>query len=483
MPILNKIELADLIPEPPTNGFSLFSYWDNNLVCRFINVPGLEPADAVGKLSLRDFLGAHYAEASPHVSEALNGKIQTLEQSFVYPSAVKTVSSTFIPGFSDGKIEGIYLYVSDTKEIPSLPANADRYHTVPTVALPPVSNHLEKIATILRTSILKGFPGIAELSKKHFISASKLKRDFKNGYHVTMFEYYRLQQMAYAHRYLSQGIYNKKQMALMLNFSNPSNFSAAYRKYLRYHSQPSSEAEVTTYDIYKKFIEHAPSAMALLNAGLEFLAASELWINKFGLEAKGLAGRCVYDEIPEMEANVRAGLQSCVESINGLNAPFSTKIVDKNIHWKIWSFVSPPGTLPEVKGILIIADEIGTKDDTENKSHDIHHKTHELLNIGSWTRDLKNNTTYWSPKLKEMLEVPNDFAPDLETAMNFYQEGPSREKALKGLQEALKNGTPFDLELQMVTAKGKIINVRLVGYPEFKDGICERISGVFQQLD
>jgi hypothetical protein len=106
--------------------------------------------------------------------------------------------------------------------------------------------------------------------------------------------------------------------------------------------------------------------------------------------------------------------------------------------------------------------------------------TNEIMHIGAWTRDLVNNTTIWNKTLKQILEVPDDFTPDINTAFSFYKEGESRDRALKGLNEALTKGTPADLEVDMVSAKGTPLRARLLVYPEFKDGHCERLSGVFQ---
>jgi hypothetical protein len=108
--------------------------------------------------------------------------------------------------------------------------------------------------------------------------------------------------------------------------------------------------------------------------------------------------------------------------------------------------------------------------------------TSEIMQVGAWTRDFVTNTTIWSKTLKQILEVPDDFNPDLATAFSFYKEGASRDLATRGFNETFKNGTRFDIEVDMVTAKGRNIRARLVGYPDFEDGKCLRISGMFHVL-
>ncbi|WP_410478782.1 helix-turn-helix domain-containing protein [Pedobacter frigidisoli] len=65
---------------------------------------------------------------------------------------------------------------------------------------------------------------------------SSLKRNFKKKYGTTLFNYYRQLQMKLAFNYLSERKYTKGQVANILNFSNPSNFSIRYKKYLQDNS-------------------------------------------------------------------------------------------------------------------------------------------------------------------------------------------------------------------------------------------------------
>jgi transcriptional regulator GlxA family with amidase domain len=98
---------------------------------------------------------------------------------------------------------------------------------------PAKSKVLEDVVQTLSSCILTTFPGITYLSKKHSISESKLKRDFKEKYDATVFSYYRNLQMELAHKYITEKKCNKTQMASMLGFLNPSNFSVCYQKYLK----------------------------------------------------------------------------------------------------------------------------------------------------------------------------------------------------------------------------------------------------------
>ncbi len=139
----------------------------------------------------------------------------------------------------------------------------------------------------------------------------------------------------------------------------------------------------------------------------------------------------------------------------------------------------------------IIRDEDGVairmigaiRDVTEQrKLEELLEEAQRLAQIGAWEVDLVNNELYWSTITKQIHEVAPDFTPDLETAISFYKEGESRETIKRVLQEAIEKEKPWDLELELVTAKGNEKWVRAIGRPEIADGTCTRIYGSFQDI-
>ncbi|MDB5256905.1 MAG: domain/sensory box/EAL domain protein [Chitinophagaceae bacterium] len=109
-------------------------------------------------------------------------------------------------------------------------------------------------------------------------------------------------------------------------------------------------------------------------------------------------------------------------------------------------------------------------------------KTNEVARIGGWEVDFKNDIVYWQPMTKIIHEVPEDYKPDLSTAIDFYTPE-SREKVIEALKNALELGTRYDLELELITAKGRKIWTRAIGLPEFSEGKCIRLIGTIQDID
>ena len=106
----------------------------------------------------------------------------------------------------------------------------------------------------------------------------------------------------------------------------------------------------------------------------------------------------------------------------------------------------------------------------------------QTANIGTWEVDLASKSVYWSAQTKRIHEVPSDFEPNLETGINFYKQGESRERIKRAVEEGIQYGKPWELELELVTATGRNIWVRAHGKPFFVDGKCIRLFGVFQDI-
>lgn len=117
------------------------------------------------------------------------------------------------------------------------------------------------------------------------------------------------------------------------------------------------------------------------------------------------------------------------------------------------------------------------------KLTEIYEETNNIAHVGGWESDLINNKITWTKVTRDIHEVGPDFEPDIEKGTNFFKEGWSRDRLRSLFSAALKEGTPFDAELKITTAKGNDLWVRSFGKPEMKNGKAVRIYGAFQDID
>ncbi|MBT8178547.1 MAG: PAS domain-containing protein, partial [Eudoraea sp.] len=147
--------------------------------------------------------------------------------------------------------------------------------------------------------------------------------------------------------------------------------------------------------------------------------------------------------------------------------------------WYEWKLSYWTGDNDQFGGLMIHFEEV-----TEShRDRELISRAMDVARIGGWEVDLVNNTIYWSKVTKEIHEVPQDYVPDLEKGINFYKEGKDRDKITALVSDAIANGSPWDTELRIVTAKGNVRWVHAKGEAELIDGKCIRLLGTFQDID
>jgi PAS domain S-box-containing protein len=104
-----------------------------------------------------------------------------------------------------------------------------------------------------------------------------------------------------------------------------------------------------------------------------------------------------------------------------------------------------------------------------------------LAKIGVWELDIDTMTPTWSSEIYAIHELDTSITPNLQDALNYYKPW-SRPIIQQAVEKAFRDGTPWDLELWMESAKGKDIWVRTIGKVIFQDGKPIKLYGVLQDL-
>lgn len=140
------------------------------------------------------------------------------------------------------------------------------------------------------------------------------------------------------------------------------------------------------------------------------------------------------------------------------------------------------GTQYVIGCALDITDRFSLESDLKH-TKEMLEQTNQVARIGYWELDTSNFKIFWSPITREIHEAPTSFIPQLSTGVSFFKEGTSRDLVNQAVANAIKNGEPYDLELELITFTGKEKWVRAIGNAEFKDGVCIRLYGTFQDID
>ena len=104
-----------------------------------------------------------------------------------------------------------------------------------------------------------------------------------------------------------------------------------------------------------------------------------------------------------------------------------------------------------------------------------------LAKVGGWELDLETGKITWTEEVYRIHELGLETELELLANIDFYAP-PARPILLAAVENAIQHGTPFDLELPFITAKGRALIVRSQGQALMRDGKAVRLFGAFQDI-
>ncbi len=225
-------------------------------------------------------------------------------------------------------------------------------------------------------------------------------------------------------------------------------------------------------------LKRTPLPIAILDNSLKFLATSDKWLEQFQGQ-KDLLGKSFRECYHDLPDEIFIDIQYCLEGVEQRSDAISYINKNGDALWYEWDVNSWLNEDNSVEGIIVIL-----KDRTlSQRNRLLLEKSQEVARIGHWELNLTEGTLYWSKITREIHEVPDDFQPKLETGINFYKEGHSRDTISELVNNAIATGSSWDTELQIVTHGGKDVWVRAIGESEMVDGKCVGLIGTFQDID
>jgi PAS domain S-box-containing protein len=139
----------------------------------------------------------------------------------------------------------------------------------------------------------------------------------------------------------------------------------------------------------------------------------------------------------------------------------------------------------EMIGVIGISRDITERKQAEVKlgeSQALLAMASRLTRVGYWYVDLPAERVVWSEELALMHDEPRGFSPTVEAALAYFLPE-HREGIGEAFAVCAAEGLAFDLEYQLITAKGRRIWVRAVGEAvRGDDGAIRRVQGALQDL-
>ncbi|MCB4797410.1 PAS domain-containing protein [Neotamlana laminarinivorans] len=237
-------------------------------------------------------------------------------------------------------------------------------------------------------------------------------------------------------------------------------------------------------NLFKVFIEQSPSAVAILDKNMVYLAASFQWLKDYKKEKEDVVGKSHYDIFPEIGDDWKLKHQECLNGAIDVceEAPF--KRADGSVQWISWDVRPWYNSEGKIGGLIMYTGDVTEKRNKriENERNEyILAKTEKLSKIGTWELDLNTGEYTLNEMSRKLLELPEDYKTDASACSRFYNSD-SQNINLNAIATLIETGESFDLEIEMITYKGNSIWVRKIGEAEFINNECIRVFGLMQDI-
>ncbi|MBI5564817.1 MAG: PAS domain-containing protein, partial [Chloroflexi bacterium] len=109
------------------------------------------------------------------------------------------------------------------------------------------------------------------------------------------------------------------------------------------------------------------------------------------------------------------------------------------------------------------------------------HLACNLAQAGGWEFDALTFKGTWTEEVARIHDLDPAQETNVELGVSFYS-AESRVKIDQAIKDAIEQAKPYDLEVEMVSAKGVPKWVRTIGLPTVDGGRVVRVRGIFQDI-
>ncbi len=228
---------------------------------------------------------------------------------------------------------------------------------------------------------------------------------------------------------------------------------------------------------YRALFEHAPVGILIAEPGGRYIDANAEMCRMLGYTHDELVGLRSEDIVAEHEApNIEPAFRA---------------IFDRVEYHREWQFRRKDGSsfaaevaatmLPDGNPIGLVRD-ITQRTELREKVA-LLQIAGRVARLGGWSLSLPDRRLSWSDEVCEIHEVPAGTVPSLESGLEFYAPE-ERDDVRRTLEACARDGTPFDVEHQLVTAKGRRVWVRAIGSAvRGPSGAVVMVRGAIQDID
>lgn len=233
-------------------------------------------------------------------------------------------------------------------------------------------------------------------------------------------------------------------------------------------------------------IKQIPKAIAYVNKKLEIIHASDILGFDYNKGNTGLVNK----SLPNLFGNLDKKITSLIK--NTISKKKENILIERLVNENakdLWlEFVSIPW-FDEDQNLIGAIIRIANRTEKIENAYELQkfkilaEEKSEITKIGSWEYNAVKDELYWCNMTKKIHNVPLNFIPEIETAIDFYKPGFSKNTIAMKLDDAMQNGTSWSQKLQIVTLNGQEKWIISSGKPLFENNKFIGLIGTIQDIE
>ena len=230
---------------------------------------------------------------------------------------------------------------------------------------------------------------------------------------------------------------------------------------------------------FRSYIEHAPVGIFVVDKNGRYLETNQAAVKMLGYSEAELLQLTISDIVhPDYLSTGLAHFQSVLREGHA-SGEYCLLPKDGSM---LWATVEA-AKLNDDALIAFVLDITARKKAERNSQlkDELLQLTGEMAKVGGWQFDTATGEGTWTPEIAHIHELdPND-AATVSLGLSFYPPE-ARQQIEQAIEAAIHHGTPYDLELPLVSAKGRHKWIRTMAVPIWKDGKVVEVRGIFQDI-
>ena len=237
---------------------------------------------------------------------------------------------------------------------------------------------------------------------------------------------------------------------------------------------------------YQLLVEGSSDLFCVIDADYRYTLSNEAYASLYGLQRSELEGQYVADVVgePFFSTTAKPPIERCLA---GEPQDFEAErtyehLGTRQLLIRYYPLRADDGTITHIGSIATDITALKTARARLHEQNRLLTIAGDAARLGGWSVELGGNQVTWSPAVARIHGVPEGKTVSLDEAITFYipEDQPRIRSAF---ESCAANGTPYDLELQIVTTDNERRWVRTLGLPvRDPQGQVTRVEGSFQDI-